>query len=67
MSYKCVTGVSEIKENRNDAGLLAAHIILMVFGLAILAYIWFGIIPGILLSYTITTNVSNYFHLPFTD
>jgi hypothetical protein len=58
---KCVTVSSEIKDNKNDPGLLAAHIILLVFGLGILAYIWFGIIPGILLSYTITTNVSKIF------
>jgi hypothetical protein len=48
MSLKCVTIRNEIMESKDDGGLLAAHIVLLVFGLAILGYIWFGIIPGIL-------------------
>lgn len=54
-------------DNKDNGGLLAAHIVLLVFGLAILGYIWFGIIPGILQSYTITTSVSQNFNLSFLD
>jgi hypothetical protein len=65
MAMKCVTLRSEIMENKDNGGLLAAHIVLLVFGLAILGYIWFGIIPGILQSYTITTSVSFQILLSF--
>jgi len=43
--------------NVNDTGKLVVHIVILVVALIILAFTWFGIIPGILTSYTITTSI----------
>lgn len=56
-AYKCVTIGPEIEAVHEDQTKLAVYIIIIIFALAIVLYIWFGIIPGILLSYTITTNI----------
>jgi hypothetical protein len=42
---------------KDDSVKLAVLIVILVLSLIILLYIWFGIIPGILFSYTITTNI----------
>jgi hypothetical protein len=52
-----VTIGPEISQVHEDPTKLAVYIIIIVFALAILLYVWFGIIPGILLSYTMTTNI----------
>ena len=64
-SYKCVTIGPDAMAVKDDTSKLAVFIVIMVLAFFILLYIWFGIIPGILLSYTITSNVSNFFKSNF--
>jgi hypothetical protein len=56
-SYKCVTIGPDAMSVKDDQAKLAVFIVIMVFAFFILLCIWFWIIPGILLSYTITTNI----------
>lgn len=42
---------------KDDTTKLAVFIVIMILAFAILIWIWFIIIPGILLSYTITTSI----------
>lgn len=46
-----------MQTNVNDTGRLVVHIVILVVALIILGFTWFGIIPGILTSYTITTSI----------
>tara|TARA_B110000285_G_C15006115_1_gene553942 strand:+ start:70 stop:513 length:444 start_codon:yes stop_codon:yes gene_type:complete len=56
-SYKCVTIGPDAMGVKDDQAKLAVFITIMILAFAILVYIWFLIIPGILLSYTITTSI----------
>ena len=40
-----------------DTTKLIIQIVILVFAVGLLLYTWFGIIPDILRSYTITTNI----------
>ena len=36
---------------------LVAHIVILIFAIILLIWMWFGLIPSILTSYTLTTNI----------
>jgi len=56
-AYKSITFVQEIIEVKDDTVKLVVHVIIFCIALGLLLYIWFGIIPAILGSYTITTSI----------
>ena len=60
-AYKVATVHSEYQQIVADSSKLAVHSVLLVFALFFVFYAWFGIIPSLLTSFTITTNVSLLF------
>ena len=57
LAYKVVTLPAEIAYCNGDSTKLAIHLTILFVGVIVLLYIWFGIVPGILSSYTLTTSV----------
>ena len=49
----------EYKSIEHNQTQVIVHSVLLVLALAILFYIWFFILPDLLTTFTITTNVSN--------
>jgi hypothetical protein len=58
IAFKLCTIATAIEEVQDDASGLTVLIVILVLSLIIALYIWLGLVPDILTSYTLTTSVS---------
>jgi len=56
-AMKACTVVPDVQDSMEDQTKLIIIGVILFFTLIILSYTWFGIVPGILTSYTITANI----------
>jgi hypothetical protein len=59
LAFRLATIQTEFAAADSDSTKIVVHSVLLVFALVLLGYLWFFVVPGLLASFTVTTNVSS--------
>ena len=59
LSFKITTVAAEL--SIQDSSKLIVHLVLLIAGLLLISLVWFWLLPQMLKTFTVITNVSNKF------
>jgi len=62
LAFKLATVQAEFAAAQGDSGKVVVHGVLLAFALVLLGYLWAAVVPGLLISFAVTTNVSIVVH-----